>query len=248
MLVRSSSSFTSRRLVAGVTFGMLLVAVAASACGGDDPEPAASKPSAGRGGSSGGGEAGSAGSGGDVGDGGSTGDAKTCSDDAACVDDDSAPRCDLSSKRCVACVEDADCGEGGTCESSAHECFVGECKTNADCDDGFCKLPGNYCVECLDDTACKTSAYGAACDLEANFCGCAADADCAGAAQGPHCVVGACGCNSDAECLSPNAKHCVQVGDATDPFAFCAECGTDADCVGNPHGAHCEADFFACTP
>lgn len=149
----------------------------------------------------------------------------------------------------MACIEDADCGDGGSCEPDAHECFVGDYHSDADCDDGgHCKIPGNYCVECLDNAACATSRYGAACDLEANFCGCSADADCAKAAQGPHCVVGACGCSSDAECTSAGANHCVKVGEEADAFAFCAECATDADCAGNPAGTRCEADFFVCAP
>jgi Cys-rich repeat protein len=241
--------FPSSLFFLGLGGGALAFSMLASACGGDDPVPVATKPGSGRGGSSSSaGSSGSAGGGSDGGGAGASSAAKTCTDDSACEEDVGAPRCDLQSQVCVACIEDADCGEGGSCELSAHECFVGECHKDEDCDQGFCKLPESYCVECLDNSACKTSRYGATCDLEAHFCGCTADPDCATAAQGPHCVVGACGCNSDAECTSPGAKHCVQVGDETDPYAFCAECGTDADCVGNPAGAHCEADFYVCTP
>src|SRR4029079_7531040 len=70
------------------------------------------------------------------------------------------PVCDVTLARCVACVTDADCGTGKTCNVSARQC-TSSCTANTGCTapTPFCATNApRICVECLSAADCTDTA------------------------------------------------------------------------------------------
>jgi hypothetical protein len=96
------------------------------------------------------------------------------------------------------------------------------CATNDDCAaDLICRDDGQ-CVACLTDDTCTDGTLNTC--INESFCGCSADADCAGNPSGENCIeaLGLCGCAEDADCE----------GSATGDVCFDGFCGCEevADC------------------
>jgi hypothetical protein len=155
-----------------------------------------------------------------------------------CVEPDK-PVCDTTTKTCVGCVGDQDCGyaPGTVCIVSAQICG---CNGDAQCVGaplGDQCLPNHTCG-CTDAGACA-SAIGAACVAATRTCGCGDDSECDG---GERCDVatGACvACLTNADCPGPDADLCA-------PTHACTSCLTQADCASSALGPRCGADGCGC--
>jgi hypothetical protein len=117
------------------------------------------------------------------------------------------PTCDLSSGRCVACMDDGDCGGAYPHCGPLGQCL--ECETGAHCAANLHRRscdPRRGCVECLSDADCGAGSLGATCREGA--CTCQGDADCAGHASGERCdgLRRVCSCASDADCPAPGTS------------------------------------------
>lgn len=80
----------------------------------------------------------------------------------------------VTNAKCVRCTEDSQCGEGGHCDTTIHDCTPG-CPDK--CPDGkLCN--GSRCVDCYADSQCPCGQ----CDLETGSCTdiCSTNADCTG--------------------------------------------------------------------
>lgn len=66
--------------------------------------------------------------------------------------------------KCVRCLVNDDCGEGGKCDQATHTC-KGECPLTCGPDAPYCN--GAVCVECYADTQCPCNG---SCDLSTNKC------------------------------------------------------------------------------
>lgn len=132
-----------------------------------------------------------------------------CVSDADCKSS-SAPRCDVASATCVACLATNDnCGTGQYCDSRT--CKPG-CKNDADCSGTtpLCNLQTHQCAACIDDGACG---LGQVC-------------------KGGACVVG---CNAEHAC--PGGMGCCEGGcvalNTTENCGVCGNaCGAEMQCVG----------------
>ncbi len=175
------------------------------------------------GGSGTGGVAGS--SSGGAGEGGSTGGQAS-----ACTEECTAPKgvCDEDAKKCVGCLVDDDCKEGGAT---------------------LCDAASKTCVECLAATDC-TDVTKAAC-LDGECSSCAQDADCARLSETPVCdePSGSCvACTKDKEeelcgefSCSSLTHTCTEtkrgIRDVCDPCESDSECATGRRCVQQVFGS-----------
>ncbi len=160
-------------------------------------------------------------------------------------------RCDAR-VGCVACLFDADCGDGQRCDQGSCATRV-PCMTSSDCKSAAaraCDQTLGECFECVASTDCKTGqkceqhachdyvacknsldcASGQVCSDDGECVDCASDADCSAEQT---CVAHSCEarCASDKDCSASgllcdtDAKHCV-------------ECVSSSDC---PSRYHCSA-------
>jgi hypothetical protein len=113
-----------------------------------------------------------------------------CVTDASCSG--STPYCD-SGGVCVACLTNAECSQGETCQAGACTSVATTCASNADCAGNtaapFCSTAFGMCVRCIDYTACD---LGDICELgtctyEGSQTTCQSDNDCVGSATDPLC-------------------------------------------------------------
>ena len=177
---------------------------------------------------------------------GGSGDARTCVrpcvKDADCKDP-GAPRCRVSSGRCVACLEDDHCvghPEGTRCDDGRCGCSQ----------DSHCELAsawGSHCVGvgqqrrcgCVNHSDCPVNRHGPVCNVEIQRCTCTSGYLCT---ISPHttCARPHAGaayrqcrrpCTSDGDCASiPGLPRCVK--------GQCAQCTTKLDCA--PATPHCD--------
>lgn len=89
---------------------------------------------------------------------------KECLSDADCAGHPTGSRCDTTTYRCVACLDDAHCGAGESCAEG--QCYL-PCGSGGTCPDGTFCLAGEARSECIKKA-------------------CSADADCTEASR-PHC-------------------------------------------------------------
>lgn len=154
--------------------------------------------------------------------------AKPCGSDADCPT--SAPKCDSSTGKCVACMADADCTSTSApkCDTTAGKC-VG-CLADADCTSTgapYCDTTNQACVECTGNAHCADSFDGVICDTANGICGCAADTDCAAnTVWGPKCTS-----------FEPYPGLTIKL----------CRCDADTDCASNVHGPTCESNYKICT-
>jgi hypothetical protein len=100
--------------------------------------------------------------------------------------------CAVSEGRCVACLSDAHCEGGRTCDLKSHTCTFA-CDDSGDCADPrpYCEPDRRVCVACLTDTNCGNS-RSPLCHPERNVCvQCIENTDCScllPPAQAPCCT------------------------------------------------------------
>jgi outer membrane exchange protein TraA len=84
----------------------------------------------------------------------------------SCADDTPFCKTDgtVAGSTCVGCVEDADCGPGGTCDRNTNTCGTTTCSVT--CGEGSVCL-GSECVQCFADAHCPC---GGTCDTATNTC------------------------------------------------------------------------------
>ena len=113
------------------------------------------------------------------------------------------PKCEIVSKKCVACLADADCPDAFVCAKGA--CMPGCSKSHLQCGDaGSCDLDAGICHGCLSDKDCADP-KSPACDVPSGRCGacstqndrCPAGSYCVLSGGAPACVPG---CKTDVEC------------------------------------------------
>ncbi len=111
---------------------------------------------------------------------------------------------------CAGCLQDADCGPGGTCDPTTRTCGTSTCSVS--CAEGQVCY-GDSCVECFADAHCPC---GGTCDTATNTCttSCDASDDCLGV---QHCSA------ATQQCERGRRKP----GTEPQGGAFC--CGTTAD-------------------
>jgi hypothetical protein len=143
---------------------------------------------------------------------------------------------------CVACLGDADCGEG-VCTTD-HRCVQGNgsCTTAEDCSAPAVQCDMGVCVECTSGLECTIGGTGDRC-----VAGVCASCDCEeGQVCDPH---GACvdelNCAADADCgqgrLAPGRCHtdgtCYEPGACGENDLFLSECNPGLTCVEIFNGA-----------
>ncbi len=135
-----------------------------------------------------------------------------CASDADCVTA-GLPRCQLTRRRCVACVTTADCDVGFACDALANRCLK-KCKADTDCKDQHgCDEGRLVCYHCDEDRECDSSPLGSLCASDGSGCvQCRKDADC----PNQHCdqLVGRCvDCRDGLDCptrlCSPTSFTCL---------------------------------------
>lgn len=165
-----------------------------------------------------------------------------CTSDAECAGAE--PRCELSSGRCVACLDAGDCADGTVCVAPAQVCVescvtrgcgdatpvcnteTGLCRAcggDAECSGGRCRDDG-ACVECLGLADCD--------DDDAPLC--SAAGRCVECVDDGHCDDLDERCNTQLGVCAEPCSESVPCG-ADDPYCdmavgFCVECRVDADC------------------
>ena len=149
------------------------------------------------------------------------------------------PLCDKKTKKCVACLADADCPEAAVCRAGA--CVAGCSAGHSACGDaGSCDLDGGVCHGCLADRDCK-SALAPFCDLASGRCGacstqvdrCPAGQYCGVVRDGFACVTG---CKADFECRI--------VDGGTQSMACCDHLCVDT-ATSVPHCGRCNSGCMA---
>jgi hypothetical protein len=151
------------------------------------------------------------------------------------------------------CTTDADCAStGDKCDHATGACE--ECVVDTDCTDPnnrVCSSTIHTCLPCRASRDCAQNGDGPTCagfgrlETDIGDCSCAADAECASRAGGPHCQIqnnwGKCGCASAAECSSSSYGHAC-VNPYMDGWLQCG-CNADGDC---PAGLRCIG--YQCQP
>lgn len=189
---------------------------------------------AGSGGTPAGGASGAAGMGGAI-SGGGAGGGDHCESRTDCDGKPGTPACDLTTKTCVACTGNGDCGgDTPVCDTKTDRC-VG-CLADTDCptaEQSFCV--SNVCVGCggAATGACKArDAKAPVCATSGACVGCLKDKDCPAGSTTPVCgpqnTCVACprGSDGDAACQALDARSPV-----CGASGACVECGTDQDCT-----------------
>lgn len=146
--------------------------------------------------------------------------------------------CNVPSKLCVACTDNAHCAatmsqpanpKGSVCVKNTPSFHCG-CSENAHCtkgvhNTGLCSSAGR-CTHCTDD------------------------ADCRDAQLGQGCVKGRCErCGEDAHCVEGpyNTGKCVSKALGADEDSYqCQRCDTDAECVESKLGRRCDPESKRC--
>lgn len=132
-----------------------------------------------------------------------------CTTDTHCTRT-GAPRCDLSLRRCVACLATTDCATGqrclgARCISTCSDGSGAPCPAGTKCESGLCAA-----CEADDDLVCPSTGTPLYCLASPPICvGCRTDADCLGGT--PRCdpVRRACvACISSADCSGGSAAFC----------------------------------------
>nr|QAT78131.1 TraA [Cystobacter armeniaca] len=148
-----------------------------------------------------------------------SGECASCTTDKRCGDrceacPGEAPFCltdgTTQGSSCVGCLENADCGPGGTCDPTTRTCSASTCAVS--CGEGSVCY-GDACVECFADAHCPC---GGTCDTALNTCttSCVDSNDCLGV---QHCSA------TTQQCERGRRKP----GTEPQGGAFC--CGTTAD-------------------
>jgi hypothetical protein len=167
-----------------------------------------------------------------------------CSADGECGA--ATPRCELTSGRCVACLQALDCPDGQTCALPAGSCVL-SCLAADVCDDErpICDATG-LCRGCLVDDECPTTAPR--CDPAGACLACLDASDCSPGSDTPFCASGRCvECTSDGHCDDDDERCSLVLGVCATPcspaqacnpddpicdtdIGFCVECRDDLDC------------------
>lgn len=187
---------------------------------------------------------------------------KGCQRDADCANEPLGRiHCNLATRSCAACTEDAHC-PGGACRPDTLSC-VG-CLESSHCKNpgkAFCFTDTFTCVACLKDANCPNNGRCSPVSHTCTTVRCASDTDCENQA-GPHCKAdtGDCvectdhshcgslywcrnygcqsGCTGDQDCVAKFGQG--QRCDQSTRECYFAECLSDADCTSSPNGRHCK--------
>jgi hypothetical protein len=164
-----------------------------------------------------------------------------------CIDNDSctlnAPRCLISTKTCVACLQDTDCGLPGfaRCDLTTNTCSL--CNDPAQCarfgDATQCNELGK-CVKCLVDDQCTATPATPLCRPDTDSCvQCLEDSQCAGDLANAHCDT----TNNNNTCVP-----CTDGLQCPDGAPLCrGNDGRCVECTGNSGANACgEADAANC--
>ncbi len=154
-------------------------------------------------------------------------------------------RCETDAGECVQCLSASDCPFSRPgCYSGANEC--GACSDQSDCPAGQVCGPTSNCL-CTDGTQCGgdapvcvlSPAFGS---LDAGFCGCATNVDCA--SQEALCVQTAE--TAAGACIAPcsDGGYDCTAGPLGEQFCdvssgLCGPCGSNTQCVGADAGPIC---------
>jgi hypothetical protein len=138
--------------------------------------------------------------------------------------------CVASSRTCVQCQEDSECGAGKHCQPSSNTCV--ECLGETDCTGGkHCLVAAGQCVACTGPEHCAGKATASYCDPGTHMCtNCRAgmDTDCANVPGLNVCQAGTCvqcaGAKRDA-CATEDKPAC-----SATTFT-CDTCKADSDCT-----------------
>jgi Cys-rich repeat protein len=171
---------------------------------------------------------------------------EACGSDADCGNG----HCQLTSGRCVQCLENGHCASGETCNTLTGQCTAGSsgCTNNSECPSGVCDTGKGACVQCTDNSHCP----GGFCNLADNSCQtgpeCTVDGDCFGGRcepTGQTCVE----CYDNSHCSSGNCNTTSNVcipgcndTDSTEPNDTTAQAAPLTD--GSIHqGSICQSDI-----
>jgi hypothetical protein len=184
-----------------------------------------------------------------------------CEADDDCSDLPGAPRCEVDSGLCVACLTDDHCaGRQQRCHQSSGTCRFEACTTAADCaeypDAPHCHTGSGLCQECTTDGHCADDELcrDGLCQPRGE---CQRDSECGVAERcntlTQRCVqcVNSLDCRLGGRCLSSQcgpATACTGDADCGAPLRCAVSSGTCVDCTSDTHcasGQICEAG--ACT-
>lgn len=148
------------------------------------------------------------------------------------------PFCDKRTLRCVACLDDAQCGDGTICSAPTQRCVPGCNAGHPSCGagGGTCDVAAGVCRGCTSDAQCTTPGLGRCNDADGQCVACLPGADgcpsgqfCSATSAGYACAPG---CKSVADCAvdggAPSAAVdccaglCVDTTVSTD---HCGGCG-----------------------